>query len=90
VGDDDPAALNLDVYDTERGRWNPELGTLPLPSDWELLPSGDAFVTRRVKAGGAYWTRGAARKEPTAPPQAPRVRADHSHQGREGRGGTNG
>ena len=25
------------------------------PADWELLPPGDAGLTRRVKAGGPYW-----------------------------------
>jgi hypothetical protein len=48
-------ALNLDVYDTKDGLWNPEHGSVALPADWEFLPSGDAFVTRRVKAAGTYW-----------------------------------
>lgn len=26
------------------------------PADWELLPPGDAGLTRKVKAGGASWT----------------------------------
>ena len=26
------------------------------PADWELLPPGDAGLTRRVKAGGPTWT----------------------------------
>lgn len=29
---------------------------LRAPADWELLPPGDAALTRRVKAGGATWT----------------------------------
>lgn len=29
---------------------------LDVPSDWELLPPGDAGLTRRVKAGGPCWT----------------------------------
>ena len=29
---------------------------LKVPSGWELLPPGDAGVTRRVKAGGPSWT----------------------------------
>ena len=29
---------------------------LTVPSDWELLPPGDAGLTRRVKAGGPTWT----------------------------------
>jgi hypothetical protein len=29
---------------------------LTVPADWELLPPGDAGLTRRVKAGGPTWT----------------------------------
>jgi len=29
---------------------------LLVPDDWELLPPGDATLTRRVKAGGPSWT----------------------------------
>ena len=29
---------------------------LKVPNNWELLPPGDAGVTRRVKAGGPSWT----------------------------------
>jgi hypothetical protein len=29
---------------------------LPVPPGWELLPPGDAGLTRRVKAGGPTWT----------------------------------
>ncbi len=29
---------------------------LNVPDGWELLPPGDAALTRRVKAGGATWT----------------------------------
>lgn len=29
---------------------------LDVPADWELLPPGDAALTRRVKAGGPTWT----------------------------------
>ncbi len=36
--------------------WNPEQGELEVRSGWEFLAAGDAFVTRRVKAAGAYWT----------------------------------
>lgn len=35
---------------TEDGR------TLRVPDGWELLPPGDAGLTRRVKAGGPTWT----------------------------------
>jgi hypothetical protein len=55
VGDVDLGALNLDVYDTKDGLWNPVHGSVELPAGWEFLPSGDAFVTRRVKAAGTYW-----------------------------------
>lgn len=51
----DLGALQLDVYETKQGLWNPDHGDLELPEGWDLLPSGDAFVTRRVKAAGAYW-----------------------------------
>jgi hypothetical protein len=55
VVDVDVLALNLDVYDTKEGLWNPEHGPLEEPPGWEFLPTGDAFVTRRVKAAGVYW-----------------------------------
>lgn len=29
---------------------------LPVPAGWELLPPGDAALTRRVKAAGPVWT----------------------------------
>jgi hypothetical protein len=56
VADEDPAQQNLDVYDSREVFWHPELGELALPDGWELLPAGDAFLTRRVKAAGLYWT----------------------------------
>jgi hypothetical protein len=56
VAEDDPASENLDVYDTKTGWWNPVLGDLEVPDGWEFLASGDAFITRRVKAGGVYWS----------------------------------
>lgn len=46
---------HLDVYDTRTGPWNPEHGPIEIPDDWDLLPTGDAFVTRQVKAAGPYW-----------------------------------
>ena len=51
----DVRVLNLDVYDTKEGLWNPEHGSLEEPQGWEFLPTGDAFVTRHVKAAGVYW-----------------------------------
>lgn len=50
--DGDVRALNLDVYDTREGLWNPEHGSVDLPEGWEFLAAGDTFVTRRVKAAG--------------------------------------
>jgi hypothetical protein len=47
--------VHLDVYDTRDGPWNPDHGDLEIPDDWEFLPTGDAFVTRTVKAAGRYW-----------------------------------
>ena len=32
-----------------------EGGLLPTPPGWQLLPPGDAALTRRVKAGGPHW-----------------------------------
>jgi hypothetical protein len=51
------ADSQLDVYESrDGGVWHPEHGALREPEGWELLPSGDAFVTRRVKAAGVYRT----------------------------------
>lgn len=55
VDADDQARLHLEVYDTKNGLWNPDLGELTEPDGWEFLASGDAYVTRQVKAAGAYW-----------------------------------
>ena len=55
MGDIDLTQLNLDVYMTREGPWNPDHGEIEIPDEWDFLPSGDAFVTRRVKASGAYW-----------------------------------
>lgn len=52
----DLTACQLDVYDSkEGGVWHPDHGALMEPEGWEFLPSGDAFITRRVKAAGVYW-----------------------------------
>lgn len=51
----DLTTQQLDVYMTREGPWNPDHGEVEIPDDWELLPSGDAFVTRRVKAAGTFW-----------------------------------
>lgn len=55
MAEQDLIGLNLDVYDTQRGQWNPEHGDISIPDEWEFLPSGDAFVTRTVTATGVYW-----------------------------------
>ena len=56
MADGDVRALNLDVYETREGLWNPEHGSVDLPEGWEFLAAGDTFVTRRVKAAGTYWS----------------------------------
>ena len=56
MADADLGLLNLDVYDTREGLWSPEHASVELPDDWEFLPAGDTFVTRKVKAAGVYWT----------------------------------
>ncbi len=52
--------LQLDVYMTREGPWNPDHGDIEIPESWDFLPSGDAFVTRRVQGdvlGGVATTR---------------------------------
>jgi hypothetical protein len=51
----DLTVLHLDVYDTRDGPWNPDHGDVEIPDGWEFLPTGEAFVTRTVKAAGRYW-----------------------------------
>ena len=53
--DEEPTGLHLEVYDTKSGLWHSELGDLDQPDGWELLPAGDAFLTRQVKGAGDYW-----------------------------------
>jgi len=55
MDDIDVTELQLDVYMTRDGPWNPDHGEVEIPDEWEFLPSGNAFVTRRVKAAGTYW-----------------------------------
>lgn len=55
MDDRDLVGQQLDVYMTREVPWNPEHGEIEIPEDWEFLPSGDAFVTRRVKAAGTFW-----------------------------------
>ena len=52
MNDVDLSEEHLDVYDRGDGPWNPDHGEVDIPADWEFLPSGDAFVTRTVKAAG--------------------------------------
>lgn len=51
----DLSVEHLDVYDTRRGPWSPDQGEVEIPEAWEFLPTGNAFVTRTVKAAGRYW-----------------------------------
>jgi hypothetical protein len=51
----DLRAQHLDVYDTREGPWTPDHGDVEVPDGWEFLASGDAFITRTVKAAGRYW-----------------------------------
>jgi hypothetical protein len=39
----------------EVDHWCKEHGNVKLPIGWAFLPSGDAFVTRKVKEIGLYW-----------------------------------
>jgi hypothetical protein len=55
------SALVLDVYESRTGWWHPEHGEVVPPEGWEFLPSGDAFVTRKVKAAGVFWLAWAPR-----------------------------
>jgi hypothetical protein len=57
VATEDLAQLNLDVYDTRRGLWNPEHDDIEVPDGWGFLPAGDTFVTRTVQASGTYWVK---------------------------------
>jgi hypothetical protein len=54
-GEPDLGQEHLDVYDTRQGPWNPDHGAVEIPADWDLIPTGDAFMTRTVKAAGVYW-----------------------------------
>lgn len=55
MDDRDLVGQQLDVYMTREGPWNPEHGDIEIPEEWDFLPSGDAFVTRRVKTTGIFW-----------------------------------
>jgi hypothetical protein len=52
----DLTAVKLDVYDSREGVWHSENGVLQHPEGWEFLPTGEAVITRRVKAAGMYWS----------------------------------
>ena len=41
--------------DGETDWWHPEHGTVATPDTWAFLPTGEAFVTRTVKAAGVFW-----------------------------------
>ena len=54
----DLTGVQLDVYvskDADGEWWNPEHGTVVTPEGWAFLPTGQAFVTRAVKAAGMFW-----------------------------------
>ncbi len=54
----DLTGVLLDVYvsrDVDDEWWNPEYGAVATPEGWAFLPTGQAFVTRTVKATGAFW-----------------------------------
>jgi hypothetical protein len=57
----DLALLRLDVYEGRDGWWNPEHDVVVPPQDWEFLATGQAFVTRSVKAAGVFWLAWAPR-----------------------------
>jgi hypothetical protein len=57
----DLSALVLDVYESRTGWWHPEHGEVTTPEGWAFLPSGEAFVTRTVKAAGVFWLAWAPR-----------------------------
>jgi hypothetical protein len=50
----DLTGLDLDVYDTRDGPWTPDPGDIVIPAGWKVLPAGDSFITRTVKAAGRY------------------------------------
>ena len=54
----DLTGVQLDVYvsrDGEAEWWHPGHGTVATPPGWVFLPTGQAFVTRTVKAAGVFW-----------------------------------
>jgi hypothetical protein len=54
----DLTRMHLDVYvsnDVDAEWWTPEHGTVACPEGWAFLPTGQSFVTRTVKAAGAFW-----------------------------------
>jgi len=57
----DLESLRLDVYESRDGWWNPEHDVVVPPQDWEFLATGQAFVTRSVKAAGVFWLAWAPR-----------------------------
>lgn len=54
-------ALSIDVWKMGGGArprvWTAEHGALRVPSTWEFLPNGNAFLTDAVKSLGPVWTR---------------------------------
>lgn len=48
-------AVSYSVGPTDRTVCDPSGNVLQVPKTWELLPPGDAGLTRRVKAAGEHW-----------------------------------
>jgi hypothetical protein len=60
----DLTGVQLDVYvskDATAEWWTPEHGEVATPEGWAFLPTGQAFVTRTVKAAGVFWLAGQPR-----------------------------
>ncbi len=54
----DLTGTHLEVYvsrDGEAEWWHPEHGSIAAPDGWVFLATGQAFVTRTVKAAGVFW-----------------------------------
>lgn len=62
MSDVDLSRLNLDVYATREGQWNPEHGELEIPEDWDFLAGGCVFDPNGD--GGWYLLGGVAASRP--------------------------
>lgn len=50
-----PSKEEFKVWPVGKKHYRHENDILELPKDWEFVPSGDALLTRRLKATGEYW-----------------------------------